>query len=70
MTLSKKYKIQKKVKEHKRKLRKEAKKLKALGILKFKKKNEIGLPNLYPYKLQIIEELERKKQAEHDEEKI
>jgi len=56
------HKIDKKVKQHHRKLKKEAKKMKALGIYKNKSsKGEDRLPNLYPFKKKIIESLERKK---------
>lgn len=41
MTLGKKYRIQKSVKEHKRKVKKEARKMKALGLTKFSNKNII-----------------------------
>eukprot|EP00403_Amphidinium_massartii_P035215 CAMPEP_0178438860 /NCGR_PEP_ID=MMETSP0689_2-20121128/35827_1 /TAXON_ID=160604 /ORGANISM="Amphidinium massartii, Strain CS-259" /LENGTH=471 /DNA_ID=CAMNT_0020061309 /DNA_START=61 /DNA_END=1476 /DNA_ORIENTATION=- len=62
--LSTKYNLQKKVREHKRRVKKEAKKL---GIKKAKKKDP-GIPNSWPFKAQMLEELERQK-AERDREK-
>jgi nuclear GTP-binding protein len=48
--LSKKYKIKSKVRDHKKKIKKEARKMKALGMVKKKTNNEAALPNLYPFK--------------------
>jgi nuclear GTP-binding protein len=59
--LRQQYKIQKKVRDHHRRLRKEANKLKALGINKTKSKNDIKIPNLYPFKKNLIESMERRK---------
>lgn len=59
--LRQQYKIQKKVREHHRRLRKEANKLKALGINKTKSKNDVRIPNLYPFKKNLIESMERRK---------
>lgn len=57
--------IQKRVAEHKRKMKKEARKLAALGIHKGPKKSkELHVPNLYPYKMRLIENI--KKQREND----
>jgi len=64
MTLNKKHKIEKKVREHHRKTRKEAKKMKQQGLVKTKKKNDLGLPNIYPFKKKIMEAFERKKENE------
>ncbi|XP_042356958.1 guanine nucleotide-binding protein-like 3 [Plectropomus leopardus] len=74
VSCSKRYKIQKKVREHARKLRKEAKKK---GVSKRVKKDP-GVPSSAPFKeevlreaeqrrLQIEEEKERKKQAKKEE---
>uniref|UniRef100_A0A1A8LM30 Guanine nucleotide-binding protein-like 3 n=1 Tax=Nothobranchius pienaari TaxID=704102 RepID=A0A1A8LM30_9TELE len=74
MSCSKRYKIQKKVREHHKKLRKEAKKK---GVKKPVKK-DLGVPNSAPFKeevlreaeqrrLQIEEENERKRQAKKAE---
>ncbi|XP_030063531.1 guanine nucleotide-binding protein-like 3 isoform X2 [Microcaecilia unicolor] len=57
MTCAKRYKIQKKVREHKRKLRKEGKKS---GHRKPKK--DIGIPNDAPFKAEILREAEQRKQ--------
>ncbi|XP_008407513.1 guanine nucleotide-binding protein-like 3 [Poecilia reticulata] len=74
VSCSKRYKIQKKVREHNRKLKKEAKKK---GLKKHVKKDP-GVPNSAPFKeevlreaeqrrLQIEEEKERKRQAKKEE---
>ncbi|XP_007561345.1 guanine nucleotide-binding protein-like 3 [Poecilia formosa] len=74
ISCSKRYKIQKKVREHNRKLKKEAKKK---GLKKHVKKDP-GVPNSAPFKeevlreaeqrrLQIEEEKERKRQAKKEE---
>ncbi|XP_075795532.1 guanine nucleotide-binding protein-like 3 isoform X2 [Pelodiscus sinensis] len=57
MTCHKRYKIQKKVREHNRKLRKEAKKR---GHKKPKK--DPGIPNAAPFKEQVLREAEQRKQ--------
>lgn len=44
------HKVEKKVKEHHRKMKKEANKLKALGVYKRKMKGDSDVPNLFPYK--------------------
>jgi nuclear GTP-binding protein len=68
--LNKQHKIEKRVKQHHRKLKKEAKKMKALGIYKGKNsKSDDRLPNLYPFKKKIIESLERKKKNVENERK-
>ncbi|XP_055016149.1 guanine nucleotide-binding protein-like 3 [Boleophthalmus pectinirostris] len=74
VSCAKRYKIQKKVREHNRKLRKEAKKK---GITKRPKK-DLGVPSSAPFKeevlreaeqrrLQIEEEKEKRKQAKKEE---
>lgn len=58
------------MKEHNRKMRKEAKKIKGLG-LGFKNTSKgLRIPNLYPHKKQLIEDLERKKQTNSRKEQI
>jgi len=60
LTCHKKYKIQKKVREHHRKERKEAKKS---GNSKFKQaKKDPGVPNC-PFKEEVLQEAERRKKA-------
>ncbi|KAJ8257920.1 hypothetical protein GJAV_G00191160 [Gymnothorax javanicus] len=57
MSCSKRYKIQKKVREHNRKLRKEAKKK---GVTKRAKKDP-GVPSIAPFKEEILREAEQRK---------
>ncbi|XP_077181920.1 guanine nucleotide-binding protein-like 3 [Paroedura picta] len=61
MTCHKRYKIQKKVREHNRKLRKEVKKR---GRKKPKK--DIGVPNSAPFKEDILREAEQRKQRREE----
>ena len=50
-TLRKKYSVDKKVKDHKKKLKKEIRKMKKTGVINQKPMKKImGLPNLYPLK--------------------
>lgn len=42
-------------------MKKEAKKLKAMGIIKKKSSQNVDLPNLFPFKKNVLEQLERKK---------
>ena len=64
MTLKRKYKIEKKVREHHRKLRKEAKKAKRAG-LPVKQPTKISrIPNLYPKKKEELENQDIRKELE------
>uniref|UniRef100_A0A3Q4HJ58 Guanine nucleotide-binding protein-like 3 n=1 Tax=Neolamprologus brichardi TaxID=32507 RepID=A0A3Q4HJ58_NEOBR len=66
LSCAKRYKIQKKVREHNRKLRKEAKKK---GVSKRVKK-DIGVPNSAPFKEEILREAEQRRlQIEEEKEK-
>nr|XP_024656171.1 guanine nucleotide-binding protein-like 3 [Maylandia zebra] len=66
LSCAKRYKIQKKVREHNRKLRKEAKKK---GVSKRVKK-DIGVPNSAPFKEEILREAEQRRlQVEEEKEK-
>ncbi|XP_051966931.1 guanine nucleotide-binding protein-like 3 [Xyrauchen texanus] len=58
VSCSKRFKIQKKVREHTRKLRKEAKKK---GISR-KPKKDVGVPNSAPFKEEVLREAEQRKQ--------
>jgi nuclear GTP-binding protein len=60
ITLRKKYSVDKKVKEHHRKIKKEAKKLGKLGITPKRTRITPGIPNLYPFKEQMLDAMERK----------
>jgi len=69
-TLKVKYKVEKKVKVHNKKMKKEAKKvLKAGGGFKNTQKG-LRIPNLYPHKKQLIEDLQRRKQTNTRKEQI
>ena len=59
-TLRKQYSVQKKVKDHHKKIKKEAKKLSKLGIRPKNIKKNPGLPNLFPHKEEMMDALERK----------
>ncbi|EME29378.1 GTP-binding protein of Nug1 family isoform 1 [Galdieria sulphuraria] len=59
MTLRKKYKIQRKVREHKRKMRKQQKKQSRTK----KHEKELRIPNAFPYKEQILEEYAKQEQT-------
>uniref|UniRef100_A0A0F7Z7K0 Guanine nucleotide-binding protein-like 3 n=1 Tax=Crotalus adamanteus TaxID=8729 RepID=A0A0F7Z7K0_CROAD len=61
MTCHKRYKIQKKVREHNKKLRKEAKKHKHK-----KPKKDPGVPNTAPFKEEILREAEHRKQQREE----
>uniref|UniRef100_A0A3P8P1E2 Guanine nucleotide-binding protein-like 3 n=1 Tax=Astatotilapia calliptera TaxID=8154 RepID=A0A3P8P1E2_ASTCA len=63
LSCAKRYKIQKKVREHNRKLRKEAKKK---GVSKRVKK-DIGVPNSAPFKEEILREAEQRRLQEEKE---
>ena len=59
-TLRKQYAVQKKVKDHKKKIKKQARKLKGIGITPKKIKKSPGIPNLFPYKEDLLDAMERK----------
>jgi|JI9StandDraft_2_1071091.scaffolds.fasta_scaffold673846_1 nuclear GTP-binding protein len=61
--------IKKKVSEHKRRLRKEARKLSALGVKSSSssKSKELHIPNLYPFKKKMIEHIQNSKKTEESE---
>ena len=59
-TLRKQYSVQKKVKDHKKKIKKQAKKLSKIGITPKKIKKSPGIPNLYPYKEELLDAMERR----------
>lgn len=63
VSCSKRYKIQKKVREHNRKLRKEAKKK---GVSKRPKK-DLGVPSSAPFKEEILREAEQRRQQIEEE---
>eukprot|EP00746_Dinoflagellata_sp_MGD_P160309 gnl/MRDRNA2_/MRDRNA2_86983_c0_seq1.p1 gnl/MRDRNA2_/MRDRNA2_86983_c0~~gnl/MRDRNA2_/MRDRNA2_86983_c0_seq1.p1 ORF type:complete len:484 (+),score=160.48 gnl/MRDRNA2_/MRDRNA2_86983_c0_seq1:83-1534(+) len=59
--LSLKYNIQKRVNNHNRRLRKEAKKANS-GVLGKKKKKDPGIPNNWPFKEQMLQQLAEKRE--------
>lgn len=61
--LKQKYNIQKRVREHKRRMKKEAKKL---GLQK-KVRKDPGIPNSWPFKAEMLAELEKKKEQKDAE---
>ncbi|CDJ34957.1 GTPase domain containing protein, putative [Eimeria mitis] len=63
--LSKKYNIQKKVREHRRKMRKEAKA--KGGPVRRKMRRDPGIPNSCPFKADIISNLLRRKQEREEQ---
>jgi len=63
MTCRKKYKIQKNVREHNRKQRKEDK----LNANKKRKPKDLGIPNLYPFKEQLLKSIQEKKEKDEDD---
>ena len=60
ITLRKKYSVDKKVKEHHRKIKKESKKLGKMGFTPKRSKVTPGIPNLFPFKEQMLDQMERK----------
>lgn len=62
MTCRKKYKIERKVREHNRKVRKEEK----LKLNKKPKSKDPGIPNLYPFKEELLRQMQEKKEQEAD----
>eukprot|EP00962_Isochrysis_galbana_P035410 scaffold12132_cov103-Isochrysis_galbana.AAC.8 len=59
-SLHDKHKIAKKVREHQRKIRRDAKR----GIVKGRKKKDPGIPNSWPFKAQLIEEQRAQREAQ------
>ena len=64
MTGKQKYKIEKKVREHNRKVRKESKKTSKNGS---KKQKLIQIPNICPFKEDILKEVEEAKKRQEEE---
>ena len=62
MSCRKKYKIQRKVREHNRKVRKEEK----LNANK-KRSKDPGIPNMYPFKEQLLKQIQEKKEKDEEE---
>ncbi|KAG2179065.1 hypothetical protein INT43_001915 [Umbelopsis isabellina] len=69
MSCAKRYKNEKRAKEHRRKLKKEAKKNPKHGILIFLlgSKKDPGIPNNWPFKEQLLNEIEERKQKMEQE---
>ena len=68
-TLKLKYKIERKVKQHNKRVKKEASKMKSKGV-HHKKGREGFLPNLFPFKQQILEEARRSRPVETEAEHL
>ena len=60
ITLRKKYSVTKKVKDHHKKIKKEGKKLGKIGLTPKRSKIVPGIPNLFPFKEQMLDQMERK----------
>lgn len=64
MTTKLRANIKKRVANHGRKMRKEARKMKAMGIYRGpKKEKSMHVPNLYPFKQRLIQSIENKKKT-------
>ncbi|EER03386.1 GTP-binding protein-animal, putative [Perkinsus marinus ATCC 50983] len=61
-TLNRKYNIQKKVKEHNRKVKKQARVAKKVGVVVSKKRRDPGIPNSWPFKQEVLNDMEKRKQ--------
>lgn len=61
-TLKLKYKIIKKVAQHRRRLRKEARKAEKAGLVRHKTKKDPGIPNNWPYKQEELLALQKREQ--------
>lgn len=62
MTTKVKSRIKKRVTQHNRKMRKEARKLHSMGIRRGPKESkQLHVPNLYPYKKRMIQQIENQK---------
>jgi nuclear GTP-binding protein len=70
VTLARKYNIQKKVGSAKKKSNRAARKLKKMGLAPRNKEKTLGLPNLFPFKMQMIQQAERKQQEIVDANKL
>ena len=68
MTCNKRYKIQRKIREHLRKSRKEEKAKNKSGLSILKK--DPGIPRLHPMKEQILREVEEHKQQMEQQKKV
>jgi len=71
MTFKQKYKIERHVKEHKRKNKKETKRRAKLGLPPMgigQRKKETSIPNAWPFKEQLLEELATAKRNQEEEE--
>ena len=60
ITARKKYSVQKKVRDHHKKIKKVAKKLSGQGLTPKRTKKAVGIPNLYPFKEEMLNDMERK----------
>lgn len=63
--LKTKFSIKKKIKEHNKKMNREARKVSNLGLPHRKHDRDLRLPNSYPFKAQVIEAAEKRHMEEH-----
>ena len=66
VTLHQKYKIQKRVKEHNRKLKRAQRRNKANGSQLWRTKQEANIPNDWPFKDQMLAEIEKQRALEKE----
>lgn len=68
MTTKLKSRIKKRITQNNRKMRKEARKLQSLGIRRGPKESkQLHVPNLYPYKKRMIQQIENQKSTDRRE---
>lgn len=70
-TLKHKYKVEKKIRQHNKAVRRASSKNKRDGVISKKKmKKDPGIPNSYPFKMELMEHLEQKRVSEEEKKKL